>query len=91
VTYSPLTYILQMGKFINMDIRVNLGKRIKEIRLNKKLSQEALAFKSQLNRTYINGIENGRRNVSIINIHKIANALDVSLTELFKSDVFTFK
>jgi len=74
-----------------MDIRVNLGKRIKEIRLNKKLSQEALAFKSQLNRTYINGIENGRRNVSIINIHKIANALDVSLTELFKSDVFTFK
>ena len=91
MTYSPLTYILQMGKFINMDIRVNLGKRIKEIRLNKKLSQEALAFKSQLNRTYINGIENGRRNVSIINIHKIANALDVSLTELFKSDVFTFK
>jgi len=74
-----------------MDIRVNLGKRIKEIRLNKKLSQEALAFKSQLNRTYINGIENGRRNVSIINIHKIANALDVSLTELFNSDVFTFK
>ena len=71
-----------------MDIKVNLGKRIKELRQGKKMSQEALAFKSQLDRTYINGIENGRRNVSIINIHKIAKALDISLAELFKSHIF---
>ena len=74
-----------------MDIKAKLGKRIKELRQKNKMSQESLAFKSQLDRTYINGIENGRRNVSIINIHKISNALGVNLTELFNSDVFTFK
>ena len=71
-----------------MNIKVNLGKRIKELRQGKKISQEALAFKSQLDRTYINGIENGRRNVSIINIYKITKALDLSLAELFKTDIF---
>ena len=57
------------------------------MREQNKMSQESLAFKSQLDRTYINGIENGRRNVAIINIHKIAKALDVSLAELFKTDI----
>ena len=71
-----------------MDIKAKLGKRIKELRQQQKMTQESLGFKSKLDRTYINGIENGRRNVALINIHKIAKALDVSLAELFKSDVF---
>ena len=71
-----------------MDIKAKIGKRIKELRQQQKMTQESLGFKSKLDRTYIKGIENGRRNVALINIHKIAKALDVSLAELFKSDVF---
>lgn len=43
---------------------------------------------SGLDRTYINSIENGRRNVSIVNIEKIANALDMSVCDFFKTEDF---
>lgn len=64
------------------DIREVLGKKIKQIRQKKKMSQEDLAFESELHRTYISDIERGARNVSIKNIEKIAKALNVSLKEL---------
>ena len=64
------------------DIRSRLGKKIKKIRQQKKMSQETLAFDSNLHRTYISDVERGVRNISIINIEKIAKALNVSLKQL---------
>ncbi len=67
-----------------MDIRIAVGKRIKELRGKLGISQEALADIAELDRTYITSVECGRRNISIVNIEKIANALNVSLSEFFK-------
>ena len=59
------------------------GRRVRELRTAKELTQEALAMACDLDRTYIGGIERGERNVSLINIHKIASALGVRARELF--------
>ena len=60
-----------------------LGQRIKELRQAKGLSQEELAFKAGVHRTYLGGIERGERNPALKNIAAIAEALGVSLSELF--------
>jgi len=65
------------------NIKESLGKRMKTIRQKKKMSQEELAFESGLHRTYISDIERGARNVSVVNIEKIAKALGVSVKDLF--------
>ncbi|MDU2299875.1 MAG: helix-turn-helix transcriptional regulator [Haemophilus parainfluenzae] len=62
---------------------VCFGKRVKELRKQKGLSQEALALLCDLDRSYIGGVERGERNISLINIYKIANALNISIKELF--------
>lgn len=67
-----------------INIQKKFGEKLKEIRTQKGLSQEKLAFKSGLHRTYISDIERGARNVSLINIEKIAKALGVSNSELLK-------
>jgi transcriptional regulator with XRE-family HTH domain len=71
-----------------MDIRVKIGKRLRELRTKKGLSQEKFSFICELDRTYIASIEQGKRNVSIANIEKIAKALDISVYEFFKMDIF---
>lgn len=63
-------------------IQKHFGTRVREIRKQKKLSQEALALACGLDRTYIGGVERGERNISIINIYKISRALGVSPGEL---------
>ena len=65
-----------------MNIKQKFGKRIKELRLQKGLSQEALANIAELDRTYIPSIEQGKRNVSIIVIEKLAIALDIEINKL---------
>ena len=61
------------------------GKRVKEIRKERGFSSQMdFANKSGLDRTYVGGIERGERNVSLINIEKIAKTLEVSISELFK-------
>lgn len=60
----------------------NLGQGIRELRTKSDLSQEKLAFTSDLDRTYIGSVERGERNISIINLQKIATALNVELHEL---------
>ena len=60
------------------DIQKKFGDKIRELRKQKGFSQEKLAFKSGLHRTYISDIERGSRNVSLKNIEKIAKALSVS-------------
>ena len=68
-----------------MDIRKKFGDRIRELRMVQGLSQEALAQKSGLHRTYVGGIERGERNVSLENIQKIAQALSVTVAQLFET------
>lgn len=54
------------------------GKQLQSIRQAKGWSQEKLAFEADLDRTYISSVERGRRNISLINIYKLAKALDVT-------------
>jgi transcriptional regulator with XRE-family HTH domain len=59
-----------------------LGEKLKKLRLEKDLSQEALAFNAGLDRTYYSSVERGERNISILNLRKIANALDITVGEI---------
>ncbi len=60
---------------------VQIGNRIKELRVKSDLSQEKLAYACDLDRTYIGSVERGERNISIINLNKIAIALKISLSD----------
>ncbi len=66
------------------DITVKFGKRVKEIRLRKNLSQGKLAKILDVHPTYISGIERGLRNLSLRNMEKLAKALGVSMNELIQ-------
>ena len=66
-----------------MDVKILVGKRVKDLRNKLGISQEELADIAQLDRTYITSVECGRRNISIVNIEKLAKALKVSLSEFF--------
>ncbi|MBH5318386.1 helix-turn-helix transcriptional regulator [Paenibacillus sp. GSMTC-2017] len=72
-----------------MDIRIDFGQRIKELRTRAGMSQEILAHYSELDRSYISSIESGNRNISILNIAKIADALKVSIPYLFSNERFS--
>ena len=67
-----------------MKILKYFGARISKLRNIKGLTQEDLAEISGLSRQYIGDVERGTRNISLINIEKIANALNMTLSELFK-------
>lgn len=67
-----------------MDILCQLSKNIKFLRLSNNISQEKLAELSGLHRTYISQIERKVNNPTILNVEKIANALQVDITELLK-------
>ena len=60
------------------------GERVRNLRQKAKLSQEELAARVGIHRTYMGGVERGERNLGIINILRIADALDVSPASLFK-------
>ncbi|WP_139418875.1 helix-turn-helix domain-containing protein [Chryseobacterium mulctrae] len=59
------------------------GDKVREYRLEKGYSQEELAFKANVHRTYIGMIERGEKNITLLNIEKITNALEVKISELF--------
>lgn len=65
-------------------IRLKVGQRIRQLRKKHGLSQEKLANNCELDRTYVASVENGKRNISIVNLEKIVNALEISLEEFFK-------
>lgn len=67
-----------------MSSQETFGQNVRHIRMARGLSQEELADKAGLHRTYIGSIERGERNVSLNNIVVIAQALHTSLTELFR-------
>jgi transcriptional regulator with XRE-family HTH domain len=65
------------------EVLILFGKKIRELRTKLKLSQNTLAEKSGLHANYIGMVERGERNPSLINIDKLAKALNVSLSEIF--------
>ena len=66
-----------------MNIKEALGKRIRFLRNQLGISQEELADRAEIDRTYITSVECGKRNISIVNIEKISKALGVTLSEFF--------
>jgi transcriptional regulator with XRE-family HTH domain len=66
------------------DIRVRFGFVIRTLREARELTQEELAERSRIHRTYLSDIERGSRNVALINIERLAQSLSVSLGELFR-------
>ena len=71
-----------------LDPKMRVGLRIKELRAGLGLSQEAFAYSIEMSRTYFAEVETGKRNVSIENIERIAGGHGVSLREFFDSDLF---
>ena len=65
-------------------IKEKLGNRIRELRQNTGLSQEKFALKIGMDRTYFASVEAGKRNIAIENIKKIADGLNVTLSQLFE-------
>jgi len=66
------------------DVRVRFGKALRIRRHRLGVSQEEFADMCGLDRTYVGGIERGERNVALVNIEKIAKALKLPLSELFR-------
>jgi DNA-binding XRE family transcriptional regulator len=75
-----------------MDMKVKIGLRIKELRTEKNLTQEEVAWKAEVDRTFMNHVENGKRNASVDTITKIiCNGLETSFKDFFGADLFNSK
>lgn len=83
-----MIYSQHFLKFVIVEIKCKIGARIKELRGIKKMSQKDLAYASDLDRSYIASVENGQRNISIVNIEKIALALDITIREFFNNNIY---
>ena len=66
------------------NIQLSFGSHIRKLRTEKGFSQEKFALHIGMDRTYYASVEAGKRNISIINIQKIANGLDISLSKMFE-------
>lgn len=66
------------------DPKIQFGRRLRAVRKLRGWSQEKLALEVGLDRTYISGIESGKRNVSLVNICRLAQTLDVPVAVLFE-------
>ena len=66
-----------------VDVRVRFGRAVRRRREQLQISQEELAHRAEMHRTYVGDIERGARNVSLINIERLARALELKPSELF--------
>jgi transcriptional regulator with XRE-family HTH domain len=73
-----------MGDRKKNKILVDFGNRVRQLRNERNISQEKLAEYADLHRTYIGMIERGEKNITLLNIVKIASALKVTIGELMK-------
>lgn len=71
------------------NIQIEIGQRIKQLRLETGLSQEKFALSIGMDRTYFASVENGKRNISIVNLEKIINGLNTSFSNFFDGIPFT--
>ncbi len=67
-----------------LDIRIRFGRAIRRVREEQGINQEEAAERCGMHRTYYSGIERGIRNVSLVNIEKVAKGLKTSLPDLFR-------
>jgi DNA-binding XRE family transcriptional regulator len=75
-----------------MDIQAKIGVRIKEIRNERNLTQEAVAWSADIDRTFMNHVENGKRNLSIKSLEKIVvQGFGMSIQDFFNYDLFKNK
>ena len=74
-----------MGKRAKGDIRERFGFAVKDRREALGLTQEEFAERAGIHRTYLSDIERGTRNVSLINIERVASALSLRISELFQA------
>ena len=73
-----------------MNVQEKVAARIKEIRIEKGFTQESLAWKSEVDRTFMNHVENGKRNISLKSLEKIVvNGLETPLKDFFNSPQFS--
>ena len=71
-----------------MEIRGQIAHRIRSLREEKQLTQEQLAWKSEVDRSFMNHVENERRNISIETLSKILNGLEISFKDFFDDASF---
>lgn len=71
------------------NIKIEIGQCIKQLRLETGLSQEKFALSIGMDRTYFASVENGKRNISIVNLEKIINGLNTSFSNFFEGIPFT--
>ena len=71
-----------------MDIKIRIGRRIKELRTEKSMSQEEVANTAEMERSFITHIESGRRNISVETLQRILDALNITFQEFFSTDEF---
>ncbi len=67
----------------DFDIKIMFGLRLRQIRKAKGISQEKLMLSTGIHRTYISEVERGIRNISIVNIYKISQDLEIDIRDLF--------
>lgn len=67
-------------------VLIQFGKKVRELRIKQNISQEKLAEKANVHRTYIGMIERAEKNITLINIEKIAKALEVNISDLFSDE-----
>lgn len=67
----------------NKELLITFGRKVQEYRKELGISQEELAFRAGFHRTYIGMIERGERNISLSNLDKLANALQINIKDLF--------
>lgn len=76
-------FIIIIGDFIMNNYSV--GKRIRELRIRKRLSQEQIALRAEITTAYLGQIERGEKNPTVKSVEQISNALGISLSELFSN------
>ena len=69
---------------VEKDYLTLFGQRVRELRQKTGLSQEKFALKIEMDRTYFSSVESGKRNISLLNIKKIADGLEISVDKLFE-------
>jgi len=75
-----------------MDTKVKIGLRIRELRTDQNLTQEEVAWKAEVDRTFMNHVENGKRNVSVDTLTKIiCNGLESNFKDFFSAEIFNGK
>ncbi len=72
-----------MDKLGEQEAKMLFGAKVRHLRQGRGMSQKALALACNLDRTYVGGVERGKRNISLITIHKLSRALGVPVKELF--------